>query len=1051
VSDNFQQLIEDNRTLVSALKRKGAYEGFVRLLTDLYPDSAHFIYELLQNAEDAGATEVCFTLKDDSIEFKHNGDRLFSFDDVKSITNIGDSTKREDPTNIGKFGVGFKAVFAYTSTPEIESGEYHFRIRDMVVPDTGGLTSCALGEKETRMIFPFDNPRKPSAKALSEIERNLRQLKENTLLFLNNIRKIEYRLPDSTIGSLELIPQDENIIKITVRHPENNTTVESFFLRFEKRVNVNDEDDNLKSCRIAVAFGLEKLQEQYREYLGEPGNQPPAAKWRITPLVPGQVSIYFPADKETSNLRFHIHAPFASTVARDSVRNCTANNDLRDHLANLIAESLANIRDHGLLTVDFLATLPNDKDGLPPFYKPIQDNLIKAFRNEDLTPMKQGGHAAATGIFRGPVQLSSLISDDDMATVMGDDFFPPMWVANPRLRNQREDSFLSSLDIKEWTTEDLVNVLSAQSEPITKWLVEKSDEWHQQLYALLEDFLSSAPSSPHHETRNRLEKLTALRIIRISNGTYKIGKKCFFPDDGVEHDDLMPRIAKGVYTSGKSEQQQEKAKRFLETVGVRKVGEAEQVEVILKNRYSQEAVNRKSFNPDVKDIKRFITMLEKEPSRTSLFKDYFIFKLTSGEWGKPTQVYLDSPFYDTGLTAYYEALVDRSERWSLSQDFKECGIGPERIGEFAKMVGAQVRLEVVETDCSANPQRDFLWAVPGKRYSSPIDCDYVIPRLEELLKTPNEKLSKLVWRTMCSLQTSYMTATYQKNSWHGEHTAHSQLIYHLRGAEWVPQTNGTSITYVKPHDASVERLPEGFLYEAGQKWLEAIEFSSTFKKRSEEDRGQNHQAQKMGFDSAEEAHKMAILARFYKERGISPDDLISQVTVDRNRMKPCFPNRTVADPEHRQISLVAQITDASRKEYEKRDGRVRTTRGLIEPEVWLRNQYTNDDGQMVCQICKDEMPFRKRDGRHYFEAVEALSKDHFPKEHEAQFLALCPLCAAMYKEFVKHDESAMEVLTHVLKASEKSEVSLKLGEKETSIQFVESHWLDIKTILEEQD
>jgi len=46
---------------------------------------------------------------------------------------------------------------------------------------------------------------------------------------------------------------------------------------------------------------------------------------------------------------------------------------------------------------------------------------------------------------------------------------------------------------------------------------------------------------------------------------------------------------------------------------------------------------------------------------------------------------------------------------------------------------------------------------------------------------------------------------------------------------------------------------------------------------------------------------------------------------------------------------------------------------------------------MVCQICKEEMPFKKRDGEYYFEAVEALCKTHLPKEHEAQWLALCPL------------------------------------------------------------
>ena len=44
-------------------------------------------------------------------------------------------------------------------------------------------------------------------------------------------------------------------------------------------------------------------------------------KWKIKPLDQGQVCIYFPAEKETSNLRFSWPscAPFASTVARDSI------------------------------------------------------------------------------------------------------------------------------------------------------------------------------------------------------------------------------------------------------------------------------------------------------------------------------------------------------------------------------------------------------------------------------------------------------------------------------------------------------------------------------------------------------------------------------------------------------------------------------------------------------------------------------------------------------------------------------------------------------------
>ena len=61
---------------------------------------------------------------------------------------------------------------------------------------------------------------------------------------------------------------------------------------------------------------------------------------------------------------------------------------------------------------------------------------------------------------------------------------------------------------------------------------------------------------------------------------------------------------------------------------------------------------------------------------------------------------------------------------------------------------------------------------------------------------------------------------------------------------------------------------------------------------------------------------------------------------------------------------------------------------------------------MVCQICKEAMPFRKRDGQYYFESVE--SPNMLAHEHHALFLALCPVCAAKYKEFVKHDPVASE-------------------------------------------
>jgi hypothetical protein len=1046
-----QQLSEKRKKWVEANRENGFEDGIKRLLTDLYPDNAHFIYELLQNAEDARATEVRFILNNDSVEFEHNGDRLFSIEDVESITSIGVSTKKNDPTSIGKFGVGFKAVFAYTTTPKIESGEYHFRIRELVVPDTDGLAPCALGEKETRMIFPFDNPRKPHERAHAEIARNLRQLNAGTLLFLSNIRKIEYILPDSTLGFLERTETEGNRIEISVQHPEATAPTPAFFLLFEKEANVNDEDDNPKSCRIAVAFSMEKIDGQDTGKSIKEGEQHPPAQWRIRSLVPGQVSIYFPADKETSNLRFNLHAPFASTVARDSIRDCSANNELRDHLANLIVESMATIRDQGLLTVGFLATLPNDRDNLSSFYKPILNSLIKEFQSERLTPMKQGGHAAANGIFRGPAQLSNLISDDDLATLLGEGYFPPLWVANPQQRNQREDNFLSMLNISEWNTEKLVSALSIPSWPIMKWLGEKTDEWHQQLYALLGDFLSTAPSSPYHEARNRKERLAGLPIVRISDGTHSFASKCYFPSDGVDQDDLMPRVAKGVYTSGKSEEQKKKAKEFLEKIGVREAGEAEQVEAILKHRYSQAAVDREAFKPDMKDIGRFIALVEKEPSQASLFKDYFIFELADGKWVEPGRVYLDWPFYDTGLTAYYAALAVGATRAALAQHYQDCGIRVDKIGAFAKEVGAQTRLEIVEVNCAENPQWGYLRQAPGNYLTwTGVNRDYLIPGLQSLLKSPTIALSRLVWQTMCSLppDPNRLQAKYQLNQSNPSRYADSQLVHHLKGSAWVPQINGA---FVRPSEASRELLPEGFPFDAGHKWLEAIEFGTAAKKQSEDYRVRNHQAQRMGFTSAEEAETMAKIADLLRLQGKSPDELILEIEDQKKEFRPEFPIKSVINPERRSERLSEQLGDALEKEYEPRRKSVRTTEATSYTRTWLRNQYTNDTDQMVCQVCKEEMPFKKRDGEYYFEAVEALSIEYFPKEHEAQFLALCPMCAAMYKEFVKRDESVMKDLSHVLKNSVELEVSLTLGESETSIRFVESHRHDLQTILQEMD
>lgn len=498
--DAVQQLADLTRKRekwVAANRENGFEEGITNLLTELYPDNAHFIYELLQNAEDTEADSVRFMLSNEGIRFEHNGQRLFNLKDVQSITSIGVSTKRNDPTAIGKFGVGFKAVFAYTNTPEIHSGDFHFKINDLVVPES--LPSTA-DDGATVFHFPFDNPKKDPAKAVEEVERGLRALAENTLLFLNHIREIEYLLPNRESGNLKRVDADGKgigqRIEIHAIQPGRAKTV-SNWLRYRNEVSITDTDEpgNTKTCQVAIAFRIEPETDdsesvQDNEKKGKRKVVKPKAEWRIVPCEPGQVSIFFPAEKETSNLRFHLHAPFASTVARDSVRDCNANERLRDALAQLTTEAMADIRERGLLTMSFLAVLPNKGDGLSEFYQPIREAIVKVFQEEDLLPTKSGSHLKASGLYLGPSEVSSVIDDDDLSLLS--DYEPPLWAANAPQKGQREDKFLDSLEIDEWGWEELKAAIkqTEQNEErkreIEKWLSGKPDSWLMRFYALME-------------------------------------------------------------------------------------------------------------------------------------------------------------------------------------------------------------------------------------------------------------------------------------------------------------------------------------------------------------------------------------------------------------------------------------------------------------------------------------------------------------------------------------------------------------------------------------
>ena len=200
-------LTEEQRQLFSKLRNKKMkdwetfsdpdYISLWKGVIEKYPETAHFIYELIQNADDAGATEVKIFLYKDELVFVHNGKRQFSLTDcycrdgqigdINAITSVANSTKKDDERAIGKFGVGFKSVFQYTDTPAIYDDTFWFKIENYIVPTLLEKDHELRNAGETLFELPF----KGSGEAYTDILDRLKNL-NMPVLFLPNVQKITW-------------------------------------------------------------------------------------------------------------------------------------------------------------------------------------------------------------------------------------------------------------------------------------------------------------------------------------------------------------------------------------------------------------------------------------------------------------------------------------------------------------------------------------------------------------------------------------------------------------------------------------------------------------------------------------------------------------------------------------------------------------------------------------------------------------------------------------------------------------------------------------------
>ena len=238
----FSALSKDRAESADMLE-KPSMRGIKRSVVEKYSDQAHFIYELLQNADDALATHARFILEPSRLIFAHNGRRNFSVSnpadedhdsevgrlgDVNAITSIANSNKTE--ASIGKFGVGFKAVFQYTTTPHIYDPDIRFKIERFIVPILLKEDFTGRQPDETLFVFPFDHPKRNPAESYRDIADKLQNL-TYPLLFLSRLKSIEFRIGDTFGCYGKEIVQSQIIGDITAEKIHLTHNMEKYLLK----------------------------------------------------------------------------------------------------------------------------------------------------------------------------------------------------------------------------------------------------------------------------------------------------------------------------------------------------------------------------------------------------------------------------------------------------------------------------------------------------------------------------------------------------------------------------------------------------------------------------------------------------------------------------------------------------------------------------------------------------------------------------------------------------------------------------------------------------
>jgi len=256
----------------------------------------HILSELLQNADDAGASEASVSIKDGRFVFEHNGEDFIEAH-FASICRFGYSNKRALHT-IGFRGIGFKSTFSLGDRVELLTPTLAIEFDRSRFTQPHWMPGKSLTSGTTRVEVAISSDLRRQ-----EVEKNLAEWLKSpvSLLFFRNIRKL--RIGDQSVHwqSLGAGPVEQ-----------------SEWMALDEKA----EDPFLLVRSNEEAFPAEALEEIRQErMLGvEDSGEFPPCRVEIVLGAKGRLYVVLPTGVETK-LPFACNAPFIQDPARLKIKD----------------------------------------------------------------------------------------------------------------------------------------------------------------------------------------------------------------------------------------------------------------------------------------------------------------------------------------------------------------------------------------------------------------------------------------------------------------------------------------------------------------------------------------------------------------------------------------------------------------------------------------------------------------------------------------------------------------------------------------------------------